>query len=114
MWEKFTTKPFTTTDDGTGTGECKFLDFVPTPWESWMVVAAPHVEPAFLSAFLGRLTAEVHAFNSPEARKGSSPDFVEGHFKYPRKDVEAWFEQVDYPKAGLDVVSTATVEKTLR
>lgn len=79
-----------------------------------MVVAAPHVEPAFLSAFLGRLTAEVHAFNSPEARKGSSPDFVEGHFKYPRKDVEAWFEQVDYPKAGLDVVSTATVEKTLR
>lgn len=114
MWEKFTTKPFTATADGTGTGECQFLDFVPTPWESWMVVAGPHVEPAFLTAFLARLTGEVHAFNSPEGRGGSSPEFVEGQFGYPRGDVEAWFEQVDYPKAGLEEVRRATMEKTLR
>lgn len=114
MWEKFTTKPFTTTEDGTGTCECKFLDFVPTPWESWVVVAGPHVEPAFLRPFLARLTDEVHQFNSAERRAGTSPDFVEGHFKYPRKDVEAWFEQVDYPKGGLEEVRRATMEKTLR
>lgn len=110
MWEKYTTKPFTEA----GTGECKFLDFVPTPWASWMIVAKPEVAKAQLKGLLERLTVEVHKFNSAEGRQESSRAFVEKQFGYPREDVEAWLAQVDYPKVGLEVVERGTIENTLR
>lgn len=95
-------------------GEVKFLDHVPTPWSSWKIVTAPHVEKQAISAFLARLTESVHEFDSQEARAGPSPEFLQKQFGYPEDDVKAWLETVRYPKGGLEVVEKSTVEMTLK
>lgn len=99
--------------------EVRFIGSVPTPWHSWVLVAPPSTtSPSspllpVLQSFLSNLTTSIQAFNAPEARKGSSKEFIEGHFGYPPEDVEAWLAQVDYPHGDVVEVSKDMVEKTL-
>lgn len=99
--------------------EVRFIGSVPTPWHSWVLVAPPSTTSfsspllPVLQSFLLNLTTSIQAFNTPEARKGSSKDFIAGHFGYPPEDVEAWLAQVDYPHGDVVEVSKDMVEKTL-
>lgn len=107
MWEHFTTKPFLS--------ELRFIDHVLTPWSSWLIVAPPTLtSDARLTQFLADLSASIHAFDAADARKGSSKEFILGHFGYEEEDVEAWLETVRYPTAGVEVVERATIVKTLK
>lgn len=109
MWEHFTTKPFLS--------ELRFIGHVPTPWASWMVVASPSLVSSRaeqLKKFLADLSESIHAFDDAEARKSSSKEFIKGHFGYPEEDVQAWLDQVTYPKVGVDVVEKSTIQRTLK
>ena len=111
MWEHFTTKPFLS--------ELRFIDHVLTPWSSWLIVAPPALtsnpeRAATLKAFLANLSASIHSFDAPAARKTSSKEFILGHFGYDEADVEAWLKTVTYPTTGVEVVERATIEKTLK
>ncbi|KAM0748336.1 periplasmic binding protein-like II [Meredithblackwellia eburnea MCA 4105] len=108
MWEHFTTKPYLS--------ELRFIDHVPTPWSSWKIVAPPSLisgRSTELKKFLANLSGSIHAFDTKEAREGSSRSFIEGHFGYPEEDVRAWLDTVRYPETGVDVVKKETIEKTL-
>lgn len=107
MWEHFTTKPYLS--------ELRFIDHVLTPWSSWLIVAPPAIasSPA-LKTFLANLSESIHSFDAADARKGSSKEFIIGHFGYPKEDVEAWLEGVTYPQTGVEVVERETIEKTLK
>ncbi|BGP51956.1 hypothetical protein JCM10450v2_007916 [Rhodotorula kratochvilovae] len=111
MWEHFTTKPYLS--------EVRFIGSVPTPWHSWVLVAPPSATAPsspllpVLQSFLTNLTASIHAFNAPEARKGPSKEYIQGHFGYPEEDVRAWLEQVDYPRGDVVEISKEMVQKTL-
>ncbi|GAA5881423.1 hypothetical protein JCM3774_004373 [Rhodotorula dairenensis] len=111
MWEHFTTKPYL--------NEVRFIGNVPTPWHSWAVVATPStLSPSsplhsHLQTFLSELSASVHAFDAPAARESSSKAFVEKTWEYPREDVEAWLEQVEYPKGDVNEISKEMVQSTL-
>ncbi|BGP58372.1 hypothetical protein JCM8202_001873 [Rhodotorula sphaerocarpa] len=112
MWEHFTTKPYL--------NEVRFIGNVPTPWHSWAIVATPSTlsptspQHATLTTFLSELSASVHAFDAPAARNGSSKEFVEATWSYPREDVEAWLRQVEYPKGEVNEISREMVQSTLR
>lgn len=112
MWEWFTTKPYLS--------EVRFIGSVPTPWHSWALVAPPSTTAPsspllpVLSSFLTNLTASIHAFDAPAAREGDSKAFVQKHFGYPEDDVQAWLDQVNYPKGDVVEIDRAMVEKTLQ
>ncbi|GAA6003322.1 uncharacterized protein JCM10292_003853 [Rhodotorula paludigena] len=112
MWEWFTTKPYLS--------EVRFIGSVPTPWHSWALVAPPSTtSPSspllpVLSNFLTNLTASIHAFDAPAAREGDSKAFVQKQFGYPEDDVQAWLDQVDYPKGDVVEIDRVMVEKTLQ
>lgn len=100
--------------------EVRFIGNVPTPWHSWAIVATPSTlsptspQHATLTTFLSELSASVHAFDAPVARNGSSKEFVEATWSYPREDVEAWLRQVEYPKGEVNEISREMVQSTLR
>lgn len=100
--------------------EVRFIGNVPTPWHSWAIVATPSTlspsSPQYtqLQKFLAELSTSIHAFDAPEARESSSKAFVEMTWEYPREDVEAWLEQVEYPKGEVNEISKSMVESTLR
>ncbi|GAA5856923.1 hypothetical protein JCM8547_008467 [Rhodosporidiobolus lusitaniae] len=112
LWEHFTTKPFL--------NEVRFIGSVPTPWESWSIVATPSVTAPsspllpILQSFLTNLTTSVHSFDASEARAKESKEFVMKQFGYPEDDVKAWLDQVSYPKGDVKEVSKEMVEKTLK
>ncbi|GAA5902387.1 substrate-binding domain-containing protein [Sporobolomyces salmoneus] len=112
MWERFTTKPYL--------DEIRFIDFVPTPWHSWAVVASPSTLESssplrpVLESFLSNLTTSIRAFDSTEARSKDSVEFVKSTFGYPEEDVRAWFDQVSYPQGEVKEIERAMVEKTFK
>ncbi|GAA5949469.1 hypothetical protein JCM21900_000230 [Sporobolomyces salmonicolor] len=99
--------------------EVRFIDYVPTPWHSWAIVASPAtLSPSSpllptLQSFLPDLSASMHAFDSPAARASDSVEFIKAQFGYPEEDVRAWLDQVAYPKGEAHEVSRAMVERTL-
>ncbi|CEQ41077.1 SPOSA6832_02757, partial [Sporobolomyces salmonicolor] len=99
--------------------EVRFIDYVPTPWHSWAIVASPATlsssSPLLptLQSFLPDLSASMHAFDSPAARASDSVEFIKAQFGYPEEDVRAWLDQVAYPKGEAHEVSRAMVERTL-
>ncbi|GAA5870509.1 hypothetical protein JCM1840_004785 [Sporobolomyces johnsonii] len=111
MWERFTTKPYL--------NEVRFIDYVPTPWHSWAIVASPAtLSPSSpllptLESFLPALSASMHAFDSPAARASDSIEFIKAQFGYPEEDVRAWLDQVAYPKGDAHEISRDMVERTL-
>ncbi|GAA5886388.1 hypothetical protein JCM5296_001891 [Sporobolomyces johnsonii] len=111
MWERFTTKPYL--------NEVRFIDYVPTPWHSWAIVASPAtLSPSSpllptLESFLPALSASMHAFDSPAARASDSIEFIKAQFGYPEEDVRAWLDQVAYPKGEAHEISRDMVERTL-
>ncbi|KAH9817094.1 hypothetical protein DFH28DRAFT_963035 [Melampsora americana] len=114
MWEWFTTKPFQ------DSGEVKFIGNVPTPWESWVIVASPQernpevLAPARLKEFLDKLDRFTHRFGIEKGvREAEHVDFVKNRFHQKEEDVKEWMKGVSYPEK-CSQVSLTTVKETIK
>ncbi|EGG00408.1 uncharacterized protein MELLADRAFT_67802 [Melampsora larici-populina 98AG31] len=114
MWEWFTTKPFQ------DSGEVKFIGNVPTPWESWVIVASPQernpevLAPARLKEFLEKLDHFTHRFGIGKGvREADHVEFVKNTFHQAEEDVKEWMKGVSYPEK-CSQVSLETVKETIK